>query len=224
MKLHTVFITHNRLHLTKQAIASYFETVRAEKYVVWVVDNGSTDGTQEWLREEFLPAGVGDRGITISEKNRYPGWAANEGWEAWEMALWDEEPDFLQRADNDFVFLPDWCDEVERMFWDVKLGQLGMRTDEEELFAASNVGGNNIIRCKLWNEGLRYDERPWPLIRKRSPGCSEDTYFSPAVEKMGYRWDRVERPCIVNIDEKDRDDPYYQKSFADRGIDIKLWT
>ena len=27
MKLHTVFITYNRLELTKQAIASYLETV-----------------------------------------------------------------------------------------------------------------------------------------------------------------------------------------------------
>jgi len=211
MKLHTVFITHNRLHLTKQAIESYLGTVTGE-FTLFVVDNCSTDDTADWLVGEGLYSDA------LSD-NRYPGYATNLGWS-------QAPPDatHLQRADNDFVFLPGWCDEVERMFQEPKLGQLGMRTDEEELFAPSNVGGNNIIRKTLWDKGLRYDERPWPEIRKRNPGCSEDTYFSPAVRKMGYIWDRVEKPCIVNIDEKDREDPYYQKSFADRGIDIKLWT
>ena len=110
------------------------------------------------------------------------------------------------------------------MFSEHKLGQLGMRTDEEELFAKSNVGGNNLIRRELWDKGLRYDERPWPQIRDEvSPGHSEDSLLSPAVKKMGYTWDRVEKPCIVNIDEKDADDPYYIQSFGDRGIDWKAY-
>lgn len=224
MKLHTVFITHNRLHLTKRAIESYLETVTAEKYVIWVVDNGSTDGTQEWLPQVFNKANVGDRGISLFRENMYPGRACNEGWEMSEHAHWSEPPDFLHRADNDFVFLPGWCDEVARMFSEHKLGQLGMRTDEEELFAKSNVGGNNLIRRELWDKGLRYDERPWPQIRDEvSPGHSEDSLLSPAVKKMGYTWDRVEKPCIVNIDEKDADDPYYIQSFGDRGIDWKAY-
>ena len=225
MKLHTVFITHNRLHLTKRAIESYLETVTVPFSLI-VVDNNSTDGTIDWLQDEF-PFGCWKRSadgkqqcyLELLGENVYPGRATNSGWlEA------PADATHLHRADNDFIFLPGWCDEVERMFQETKLGQLGMRTDEEELFAPSNVGGNNIIRRELWDKGLRYDERPWPEIRKRNPGCSEDTYFSPAVRKMGYRWDRVTRPCIVNIDEKDRDDEYYIQSFADRGIDIKLWT
>jgi hypothetical protein len=180
-----------------------------------VVDNDSVDGTQKWLQH------WGHICIGLPE-NRYPGFAANFGW-AFGVEL--ENPTHLQRADNDFMFLPGWCDEVERMFQETKLGQLGMRTDEEELFAKINVGGNNIIRRELWDKGLRYDERPWPQIRDEvSRGYSEDSLFSPAVKAMGYEWDRVELPCIVNIDEKDRNDPYYQRSFADRGIDIKQWT
>ena len=45
MKLHTVFITYNRLELTKRAIASYLETVSVSVLGFMVVDNGSTDGT-----------------------------------------------------------------------------------------------------------------------------------------------------------------------------------
>lgn len=219
MKLHTVFITHNRLELTKRAIGSYLDTVTVP-YSFMVVDNCSEDGTYAWLHEQFEKSWGNETGFFALGKNYYPGYATNLGWE--------KAPDdatHLQRADNDFIFRPNWCEEVERMFQNRRLGQLGMRTDEEELFAKWNVGGNNIIRRELWDKGLRYDERPWPQIRDEvSCGSSEDSLFSPAVKKMGYRWDRVEKPCIINIDEKDRDDPYYQRSFADRGIDINLWT
>ena len=48
VKIHTVFITYNRLELTKQAIESYLETVTVP-YTYMVVDNASEDGTKEWL-------------------------------------------------------------------------------------------------------------------------------------------------------------------------------
>jgi len=48
LKLHTVFITYNRLELTKRTIESYLETVTLP-FSLWVVDNASTDGTQEWI-------------------------------------------------------------------------------------------------------------------------------------------------------------------------------
>ncbi len=212
MKLHTVFITHNRLELTKQAIKSYLETVTLP-YTFIIIDNASTDATKQWLWiDNKLPA-------IILNENEYPGAACNLGW--------SEAPDdatHLHRADNDFIFLPGWCDEVERKFRSRRLGQLGMRTDAEELHAEWNVGGNNIITRKIWDMGLRYDERPWPQIREEvGPGSSEDSLLSPMVRKMGFRWDRVDRPCIVNIDQKDRNDPYYVKSLTDRGIDIDAW-
>src|SRR3990172_9825520 len=104
MKLHTVFITYNRLELTKVAISSYLETVTVPHTLV-VVDNASTDGTREWLLDDF------DYGIHLLSKNRYPGFACNLGWERAPGSA-----DFLHRADNDFKFLPGWCEQIKQIF------------------------------------------------------------------------------------------------------------
>lgn len=207
MKLHTVFVTHNRLELTKQAISSYLETVTVP-YSFVVVDNDSSDGTQEWLRQEH------GSNIILLRENRYPGFATNLGW-----SFAPEDATHLQRADNDFAFLPDWCWRVREAFTSYRLiGQVGLRTDEEELYAKYNVGGNNVIRRKLWTLGLRYDERPWTDREAYPPGFSEDSYFSPAVRALGYKWRRVSEPCIVSLASGDWSDEYYQRSYGDRAI------
>lgn len=207
MKLHTVFITYNRLELTKQAVSSYLETVSVP-FTFSIVDNASNDGTVEWIMS------LGYGGLITRHcllDNRYPGYACNLGW--------DDAPtdvDFLHRADNDFLFLPGWCEEVEAQFnLYPNLGQLGLRTDQEEQFVSINTGGNCIIRRELWDKGLRYDESPWP---KYPAGWTEDSYFSPAVKKMGYDWKRVGRPCIKSIAYEDPDDEYYRESWRNRNI------
>jgi glycosyltransferase involved in cell wall biosynthesis len=206
MKIHTVFITYNRLELTKQAIESYFETVTLP-HTVWVVDNRSEDQA-ELLRLE------GDFGISLLDENRYPGYACNRGWE-----YAPKDAELLHRADNDFAFLPGWCEEVEHRFSEnPNLGQLGMRTDEEELHNGHNVGGNCVIRRELWDAGMRYDERPWPQIRVS--GYTEDSFFSPEVVNRGWEWSRVQVPCIRSLSFEDPEDEYYIKTWADRGINL----
>jgi glycosyltransferase involved in cell wall biosynthesis len=203
--IHTVFISYNRLELTKAAVASYLETVSLP-YDYTIVDNGSDDGTQEWLVESFHP-------FILLGENRYPGYACNRGWEHSRA-----DAVFLHRADNDFSFLPGWCEEVMRVFETAKVGQVGLRTGPEEMHAAHNVGGNCVIRRTLWDRGLRYDERPWP---EYPPGWSEDSFLSPAVAEMGYTWTRVKQPCIVSLASGDMNDPYYQRSYGDRRIDVE---
>lgn len=207
MKLHTVFVTYNRLDLTKRSIVSYLETVTVPFSLV-VVDNGSSDGSADFLLS-WLYEGLGWPVLALGE-NRYPGYACNRGWE---MAPGDCT--FFHRADNDFIYRNEWCSEVERQFSDLRIGQVGLRTDKEELYAPWNVGGNCVIRRDLWDQGLRYDETPWPLL---PAGYSEDSYFSPAVKEMGYEWTRVERPCIIPISTEDPNDPYYQETWAARRI------
>jgi len=228
VKLHTVFITYNRLELTKQAIESYLETVSVP-HALWVADNASTDGTQDWLRENLTKNWMG---FTLHGENRYPGRATNEAWDVAVghdgalVAMWDAAgPTHFQRADNDFIFLPGWCEEVERMFSEnERLGQLGLRTDEQELANPYNVGGNCIIRRELWDAGLRWEETPWPLMPQ---GWSEDSYMSPAVEKMGWQWDRVERPCIQYLETEEyiraNEETYYVQTWKDRNIYPERW-
>jgi glycosyltransferase involved in cell wall biosynthesis len=206
MIVHTVLISYQRLDLTKQAVASYLDTVTAP-YSLWVVDNGSDQDVTDWLIDNsslfhYLLLG----------KNKYPGFACNRGFERA-----PDDATVLHRADNDFVFLPGWCDEVaERFAQNPRLGQLGLRTDEEELSNGHNVGGNCAFRRDLWDEGLRWDERPWPKIK--TPGYTEDSFMSPEVVRFGWEWGRVERPCIRSISMESPDDPYYQATWAARGI------
>ncbi len=211
MKLHTVFITYNRLELTKRAIESYLETVSVP-HTFAMVDNGSTDGTVEWLMPRY------GGWLVVSEENRYPGLASNKGW-----MLAPGDATHLHRADNDHIFLPGWCEALEEEFQPLTVGLVGLRTAEEEMHARTNVGGNCVIRRELWDKGLRWDERTWPQLREQcGPGITEDSLLSPAVVKMGYLWKRVRRPCIVPISselpDSDPDWPYYLQTFRDRGI------
>ena len=213
MKLHTVFVTYNRLELTQLSVASFLDTVSVLFSLV-IVDNGSTDGTEEWLR--LFQRKYPEHRVMLLGANKYPGFATNRGWE-----FAPAEAAFLQRCDNDWLYREGWCDHVARVFEDPRVGQVGLRTDKEECFPNGktvpwNVGGNNVIRRSLWDAGLRYDERPWTEL---PAGHSEDTYLSPAVEAMGYTWTRVKEPCIVRVPTiESRSDPYYQRSWGARRI------
>ncbi len=208
-------VTYDRLYATQKSLESYFETVGVF-YNLTVVDNGSTDGTVDWLRS-FLP----ERSLILLGENKYPGYATDRGWE-----LVPDNATFLHRADNDWAYHPGWCDHLQAAFQDPKVGQVGLRTDAEESHNGVpipwNVGGNCVIRRELWDKGLRYDERPWT---KLPAGHSEDTYMSPAVENMGYKWRRVSEPCIYGVSvNENRQEPYYNRSWGARRIyGLKPW-
>lgn len=206
MHLHSVIISFNRLELLQQCYQSYKETVSLPHTLV-IVDNRSNNATRRWLTAEVSPH---DKVIFL-EHNRFPGYACNRGWETM-----PPETTFLHRSDNDFAFLPGWCDNFLSKFRDVHTGQVGLRTSKEEMGATSNVGGNNVIRRELWDKGLRYDERPWG--DGYPPGWTEDSLFSPEVIKLGYRWKRVAKRSIVSLSREDPKDPYYAETWRLRGI------
>lgn len=207
MHVHSVIISFNRLELLKQCYHSYKETVSLPHSLV-IVDNASNNDTRQWLTAKVSPHDT----VVFLEHNRFPGYACNRGWE-----LMPPETTFLHRSDNDFTYLPGWCDHFVNKFRDRSVGQVGLRTSKEELGAQSNVGGNNVIRRELWDKGLRYDERPWG--EDYPPGWTEDSLLSPAVVQMGYTWKRVSLPSIVSISREDPADPYYQRTWALRGIE-----
>jgi glycosyltransferase involved in cell wall biosynthesis len=205
--IHSVIVSYNRLELTKQAISSYLETVSLP-FTLWVVDNGSEPDV-----EAELILYDGDYGVMLLGENRYPGYATNLGWTNMPPGT-----TILHRADNDFAFLPGWCDHVLAALENQEVGQVGLRTDAEELWNTHNVGGNCVIRRQLWDQGLRYDERPWGEISKKVPGYTEDSFMSPRVRKMGWEWARVKEPCIVSLSREDVNDPYYRETWRVRGI------
>ncbi len=205
MILHSVMVTYDRLYATELSLNSYLETVSVP-FTLTMVDNGSTDGTMEWLADLRDRHG---RDVILLTRNHYPGFATNRGWERAPA-----HATHFHRADNDWAYRPNWCSELERAFRDPRVGQVGLRTQKEEP-VKWNVGGNNVIRRELFDRGLRYDERPWTEL---PAGHSEDTYLSPAVEQMGYKWTRVRQPCIYGVSIESKDDDYYVRSYTARRI------
>ena len=51
MNIHLVFITYNRLHYTKLALASVLADP-GEEFSLTIWDNASTDGTVEYLKND----------------------------------------------------------------------------------------------------------------------------------------------------------------------------
>jgi glycosyltransferase involved in cell wall biosynthesis len=202
VKLLSVVVSYNRLELLKETVFSYKETVTSPHRLI-VVDNDSDAVTRRWLRNSGLE-------VLFLDQNYFPGYATNRGWE---QGI-EDDTEFLHRSDNDFRFLPGWEEEVMRCF-EHEVGQVGLRTDSEEGNTGHNCGGNCVIRRDLWDNGLRYKEKPWGQY---PPGYSEDSYMSPAVTRMGWRWTRVKQPCIENLASGDWSEDYYLQSYSVRGI------
>ena len=197
----TVVVSYKRPELLRVTLESYLATV-STPYQLIVVDNGSCDEAIDVADE------IGVEVIELGE-NRFPGYATNVGWDYLAGSY------FLHRSDNDIEYLEGWCDEVARCFEDdPNLGQLGLRTDEEE-GRHPNVGGNCVVRSEVF-KSVRWMEDAW------RPGVKgEDYFFTRAVEAAGFTWTRVSSPCIIHRGAQWPDrptDPYYVESWGARGV------
>jgi len=106
MKITTIIVTYERLKLNKLAVESHHDTTpRDGSAHLMVVDNGSTDGTQEWLKEAKA-AGLVDS-LILNDQNEFLG-------PAWNSAR-DTAPsdtDYLGKVDNDYYFHPGWYENM----------------------------------------------------------------------------------------------------------------
>lgn len=98
MTIDLVFVTYNRLHYTKLALASVLADLE-EEFSLTIWDNASSDGTTEYLKKV-----VNDHRITniIYSKNNIGQTAAiNEVWSK-------SKADLLGKLDNDCLVTPGW--------------------------------------------------------------------------------------------------------------------
>jgi glycosyltransferase involved in cell wall biosynthesis len=198
----TVVVSYKRPELLRVTLESYIATVFGP-YQLVVVDNGSC--------EEALEV-AGDFDVEVIElgENRFPGYSTNVGWDHLAGS------DLLHRSDNDVEYLEGWSDHVTRCFEsDPNLGQLGLRTLEEE-GNHPNVGGNCVVRSEVFQQ-VRWLEDGW------QPGVKgEDYFFTTAVHGAGFNWGRVTSPCIVHRGaqwpDQPRDDPYYVETWGAKGV------
>lgn len=108
-RINLAILTFNALEFTQRCLASLRATA-PEPINVFIVDNGSTDGTREWLAEqadpdlfvEFSPVNFGVPGGRNRLKDIILPHLPEDG--------------FIVFADNDLEFCPGWCEHFQDVF------------------------------------------------------------------------------------------------------------
>jgi glycosyltransferase involved in cell wall biosynthesis len=230
MKLLIVLITYNRLAYTKKTLRALWDTIEVPYHLV-IVDNNSTDGTREYI-SSLVKRHRADQ-VILNPDNYYPGKATNIGWA--EGLREFPEATHLMRLDNDMLLLKGWDINAEDYFRKIpELGQLGLDHEAIEHPKAGLrvrvingkhlnpwpgcVGGPNIIRRKIWDLGLKYQELMWNDGR-RSP-VQEDSQFSKSIQAKGYLTGHMSEDLARTFANESNwsDFPeYYKQTMSDRG-------
>jgi glycosyltransferase involved in cell wall biosynthesis len=208
VKLHAVIVSYRRLPLLQGCVSSFLSTVTIPHSLV-VVDNGSPSDVRDWIKRDAKKNGYR---FALLAENHYPGYAANRGFE---MA--PPDADLLMRSDNDCAWLPGWDSELADVFSDPSVGQYGPTAAGDERWtrlAGWPVGGNSIIRKSMFDDGLRYDETPWP-----EASMQEDHCLYEAIRGMGYKRVWASKPCLAYTGMRDPD--YDREVTEARG---HIWT
>lgn len=207
---------YNKVHLTKRFLESLLRNSgRVEE--VWVVDNGSTDGTPAML-EEYAPKFKEWRirfGILRNESNIGFGRACNQG-------IRQATGDWIAIVNNDTWLMPNWDVELIREAEVRRLDLIGPHfderpwTDEVEARAQEFLRGNSgrfrkhfvpmlmffrrvsLERLKLDQGGI-FDERFFVTY--------EDTDLRHRMEALGMRYGQTSNCWIWHQSMGTRSDP-----------------
>ena len=113
MKIHLAFLTYNRLDYTKLALSALLADP-AEEFALTIWDNGSSDGTQDYLKT------IRDRRIVemvFSEKNLGQTYVTNKIWS-------ETDAELVGKVDNDCLVTSGWTRTLTKAHQD--LPQLGV--------------------------------------------------------------------------------------------------
>ncbi|MDH3883092.1 MAG: glycosyltransferase, partial [Desulfobacterales bacterium] len=135
-------VTYNRLDFTKQAIASVLKNTRYP-HVITVVDNGSTDGSREYLKKMHQKGII--KNILLLDENVGVSKASNL---AWKM---ESDAEYYLKLDNDIViFKTDWLSAMIQMVDAIpQIGAIAYNF-EVQSYPLTEIGG---LRCRVKAEG-----------------------------------------------------------------------
>jgi len=138
-----VIVTHNGLEMTRLCLASLDLRTGWPRFEVLSVDNGSTDGTREWLAGEAARRGEEFRLIAF-EENRGFAPAVNAGVAA-------ASGEFVCLLNNDTVLTGGWLSALVRhLERDPSLGMVSPSTNEIANAAKVETGYGELSELEPW--------------------------------------------------------------------------
>lgn len=210
-KVAIIIITYNNLNLTKDCLNSIRVNNTPEAYQIIVVDNASSDGSVEWLREQK------DIFLIANEENKGFPYACNQGIAAadtdadifllnndtivpknalhWlQMGLYsDEKVGAVGSVSNNVVNyqqVPERFDSLEEWMEYAEKNNVEMEHPYEKkswLVGFAMLIKRTAINTILEHEGKLNDELPEVLDTRFSPGNYEDNDLSIRLLENGYQ-------------------------------------
>jgi glycosyltransferase involved in cell wall biosynthesis len=203
--LDILYVAYNRLELTRETFTAFTRNTNWEHVrQVFVHDDGSVDGTAEWLSEACYELNLmtDKADLALFETSRLGGPVAAMNWYLDKQT----DADRFAKIDNDFVVCPGWLDEMARMMtahpeldilglepWNPgppqprNLGD-GCYFGSRVITPAQHIGGKGIIRKRAFEVC-----RPSPNGFNGYGGFTEWQMEHKYVEKA---WITPDLPCF----------------------------
>ncbi|MGG3799024.1 glycosyltransferase [Metabacillus fastidiosus] len=198
MKTSIIILTYNKLDYTKQCIESIRQYTNKDHYEIIVIDNNSTDGTIEWLKNQD------DIKKIFNQENLGFPKGCNQG-------IGVATGDNILLLNNDVVVTQDWLTNLTTALYSSEdIGAVGPVTNSAAYYTALPVNYEtlqemhdfsrefNLSDSSKWEERLKLIGYCM-LIRKEAvnkvgflderftPGNFEDDDYSLRLRKAGYK-------------------------------------
>ena len=182
MKIAVAVLTYNRLSLLRRTLAS-LEAVPGQNWTIDIVDNGSTDGSAEFVR--------GNGGYANTDGNHTTGHGMNL---VISMAL-ERRPDIVLFTADDYEYKRSWLDSLEAWYGaapaDVVLTSLNL----EPAYGWNGIsefveygGVRGVIRASLPGSLWSFRASDWPKIGPiREATGGEDLEICQRLQRNGYK-------------------------------------
>ncbi|HDR6305994.1 TPA: glycosyltransferase [Bacillus cereus] len=198
MKTSIIVLTHNKLEYTKLCVESINQFTRKGTYELIIVDNNSTDGTVEWLREQD------DIKVIYNQENMGFPKGCNQG-------IFLAEGDNILLLNNDTIVTHNWLENLINVLYSSdEIGAVGPITNSCSYYQAIDVTyksieemhefsrNKNMINNDLWEERLKLIgfcmlikkeviDKIGLLDERFSPGNFEDDDYSFRIRREGYK-------------------------------------
>lgn len=223
----TIVVTYDRLKLNRYCIESYHDTTPEEGHYLVVVDNGSKDGTREYLQSAHEKGQIDH--LILNPKNFFLGFAWNQGFDTV-----PETTTYVGKVDNDYYFHPGWWENMKDVIRvtkaDVVIVAADGRLQQENRdypHLTHQANGVRWIHDPEFDQGGSYymkksfiDKHDIRLVRRKHMTNYTNGLIMEAVRDNGGSWARLLPPYLTREMERYADPEtadYYEKTFIARG-------